>query len=241
MNTERKSILIIEDEEALCSTLSDRLHGEGYHVVAVNRGDEGLARATDNAYDLIILDLMLPDRNGLDVCRDIRQTGITAPLLFLSARRETAHKVNGLRVGADDYVTKPFKTAELMARIEALLRHAPVGSGHGVRRFGPIQVDVHRAEVTRDGRPVHLTRREFQLLRYMLERSDTSLSRTELLRALWGHSTATTRTVDVHISNLREKLESNPKRPELILTVDGVGYKAVGSLLGGLHRAFGIH
>ena len=233
MNTERKSILIIEDEETLCSTLSVRLRCEGYLVDAVSNGVDGVAMATRHAHDLIILDLMLPDRSGWDVCRDIRQAGVTAPLLLLTARKQTADKVAGLRLGADDYVTKPFKAVELIARIEALLQRVYVSSGHDIRRFGPIEIDVHRAEVTRDGRPVHLTRREFQLLRYMLERSDTNLSRAELLRAVWGYATTTTRTIDVHIFNLREKLESNPKHPEFILTVDGIGYKAVGSLLRG--------
>lgn len=220
---------MIEDEEALRSTLSVRLRAEGYLVDEASDGGSGLAKATSRAYDLIILDLMLPDRNGLDVCRDIRQAGMTTPLILLTARRQTADKVTGLRLGADDYVTKPFNAAELMARIEAVLRRVPVRSGHCVHQFGPFEIDVQRAEVTRDGKSVHLGRREFQLLRYMIERSGTSISRAELLRAVWGYATTTTRTIDVHISNLREKLESNPKHPQLILTVGGVGYKVAGA------------
>jgi two-component system alkaline phosphatase synthesis response regulator PhoP len=132
-------------------------------------------------------------------------------------------------MGADDYVTKPFCAAELMARIDAQLRRAPARKPRGVQKFGPFEVDLGRALVTRDGNPVHLARREFQLLRYLLERSDTNVSRAELLQAVWGYATTTTRTLDVHISSLREKLESNPRHPQLILTVGGHGYKVVGS------------
>jgi len=226
----KESILLIEDEPALQSTLGLRLRGEGYLVDTANDGTEGYEKATTAPFDLIILDVMLPDRNGFDVCRDIRQAGLATPILFLTARNQTTDKVIGLKLGADDYVTKPFKSAELIARIEVLLRRVPVRSGHGVHQFGPIKIDVRRAEVTRDSSPVYLSAREFQLLRYLIERSGCTVQRSELLRSIWGYSEDTlTRTVDVHIASLREKLESNPKRPELIITVAGVGYKFVGS------------
>jgi DNA-binding response OmpR family regulator len=170
---------------------------------------------------------MLPERSGWDVCRDLRQDGVATPILILTSRRHAADKVTGLRLGADDYVTKPFCAAELMARIEAQLRRAPVRKPRGVHQFGPFEIDLARAQITRNGEPVHLARREFQLLRYLVERSDTNVSRAELLQAVWGYATTTTRTLDVHISSLREKLESNPRHPELILTVGGLGYKVV--------------
>jgi two-component system alkaline phosphatase synthesis response regulator PhoP len=214
----------------LLSTLSVRLRGEGYVVDTASDGTTGFEKATTQPFDLIILDVMLPDRSGFDICRDVRQAGLATPVLFLTARHQTTDKVIGLKLGADDYVTKPFKAAELIARIEVLLRRVPVRSGHGVHQFGPIQVDVGRATVTRDGKPVYLSAREFQLLRYFIERAGSTLPRSELLRSIWGYAENTlTRTVDMHVASLREKLEQNPKRPELIVTVAGVGYRFLGT------------
>jgi two-component system, OmpR family, alkaline phosphatase synthesis response regulator PhoP len=226
----RESILIIEDEEALRSTLSVRLRGEGYIVETAADGLDGFEKATTQPYDLIILDVLLPDRIGWDVCRDIRQSGMATPILFLTAKTQTIDKVTGLRLGADDYVTKPFKAAELVARIEALLRRVPTRSSRGVYRFGSLLVDLHRGQVTKDDCPVYLSGREFQLLRYLIQRAGISVSREELLRDIWGYSASTyTRTIDVHISSLRDKLEEHPRHPELIITVAGVGYKFMGS------------
>jgi two-component system, OmpR family, alkaline phosphatase synthesis response regulator PhoP len=224
-----ESILVIEDEQALRTTLSDRLRGEGYIVENAADGQEGFDKAAQLPFDLIILDLMLPVRSGLDVCRDIRQAGIATPILILTVRNETFDKVVGLRLGADDYVTKPFEFAELIARIEVLLRRVPIHAGHGLYEFGSIRVDVRRAEVSRDGKPVYVTGREFQLLRYLIEHAGSTVPRDELLRSVWGYDKETlTRTVDTHVGSLRQKLEENPKRPELILTVSGVGYKFAG-------------
>jgi two-component system alkaline phosphatase synthesis response regulator PhoP len=226
----KESILLIEDEQALQSTLSVRLRGEGYVVDTAGDGVEGLEKAMTLPFDLIILDVMLPYRSGFDVCRDIRQAGLATPILMLSARHQTTDKVIGLKLGADDYVSKPFKAVELIARIEALLRRVPVRSGQGVFQFGPIRVDIRRAEVTRDDKPVYLSAREFQLLRYFIERTGITIPRVELLRVVWGYEATTlTRTVDMHVANLREKLETNPRHPELIVTVAGVGYKFLGS------------
>jgi len=226
----KESILLIEDERSVQSTLALRLLSAGYVVDTADDGREGLDKATTSPFDLIILDVMLPDRNGFDICREIRQAGQATPILFLTARKETIDKVIGLKLGADDYVTKPFKSAELMARIEVLLRRVPVRSGHGVYQFGPIRVDLSRAEVMRDGAQVHLSAREFQLLRYFIEHAGTTISRSELLQFIWGYSERTlTRTVDMHVSSLREKLEQNSKCPELIITVSGIGYKFMGS------------
>jgi two-component system alkaline phosphatase synthesis response regulator PhoP len=219
-------ILLVEDEEGLRMTLSDRLRSEGYAVDFAADGDEGLNKATSQPFDLIILDIMLPNRSGLDVCRDVRIAGLATPILLLTARDQTADKVIGLKLGADDYVTKPFDTLELMARVEALLRRSPGRTTHTVLQLGPLRMDVRATEVTRDGKEVALSAREFQLLRHFMEHPGATLSRSELLQEVWGYEDGTfTRTVDVHIASLRQKLEKDPKHPELILTVPGMGYK----------------
>jgi two-component system alkaline phosphatase synthesis response regulator PhoP len=219
-------ILLVEDEEGLRMTLSDRLRSEGYAVDFAADGDEGLNKATSQPFDLIILDIMLPNRSGLDVCRDVRIAGLATPILLLTARDQTADKVIGLKLGADDYVTKPFDTLELMARVEALLRRSPGRATHTVLQLGPLRMDVRATEVTRDGKEVALSAREFQLLRHFMEHPSATLSRSELLQEVWGYEDGTfTRTVDVHIASLRQKLEKDPKHPELILTVPGMGYK----------------
>ena len=225
-----ESILLVEDEQALRSTLSVRLRGEGYVVDTASDGVEGLEKATTQPYDLIILDIMLPCRSGLDLCRDVRQAGFATPILFLTARHQTSDKVIALKLGGDDYVTKPFKAAELLARIEVLLRRVPIRTGHGVHQFGAIRVDLRRAEVTRDDKPLYLSAREFQLLRYLMERAGNTVPRVELLRSVWGYDSGTlTRTVDMHVASLRDKLEENPRHRVLIVTAPGVGYKFTGS------------
>jgi DNA-binding response OmpR family regulator len=224
-----EKLLLVEDEQALRTALETRLRAEGYVVDTAKDGEEGQDKATNLPFDLIILDVMLPYRNGLDVCRSVRQLGVATPILILSVRDQIVDKVVGLNLGADDYMTKPFEAAELIARIQALLRRVPIRTGQGVHQFGTIRVDVRRAEVTRDGKPVYLTAREFQLLCYLIERAGSTVPRTELLQSLWGYdATAFTRTVDTHVASLRQKLEENPARPELILTTTGVGYKFVG-------------
>jgi two-component system alkaline phosphatase synthesis response regulator PhoP len=225
-----ESILLVEDEQALRSTLSVRLRGEGYVVDTACDGVEGFEKATTQPFDLIILDIMLPHRSGLDVCRDVRQAGFATPILFLTARHQTSDKVIALKLGGDDYVTKPFKAAELLARIEVLLRRVPIRTGQGIHQFGPIRVDLRRAEVTRDDKPLYLSAREFQLLRYLIERAGNTVPRGELLRSVWGYDSGTlTRTVDMHVASLRDKLEENPRHPVLIVTAPGVGYKFTGS------------
>ena len=224
-----ENILLVEDEEALRMTLSDRLRSEGYMVDAAADGEEGYEKATRLPFDLIILDIMLPKRSGFDVCRDIRNAGLATPILLLTARGQTVDKVVGLKLGADDYVTKPFEAVELMARIEALMRRAPTRPGQGVFQFGSVRIDVRGTKVTRDGKTVYLSAREFQLLRHFAEHVGITLSRDEILREVWGYDAGTfTRTVDVHVAGLRQKLEKDPKRPELILTVPGIGYKFAG-------------
>jgi two-component system alkaline phosphatase synthesis response regulator PhoP len=226
-----ESILLVDDEAGLVVTLGDRLRNEGYSVEVARDGRQGLDRALNDPFDLIILDVMLPHRNGLDVCRDLRQNGLVVPILMLTARSQTVDKVVGLKIGADDYVTKPFDMLELLARVEALLRRAPstpasLGSLH---QFGAVRVDLRRTEVWRDGQTLALSAREFQLLRYFIEHRGATLSRNELLKEVWGYDSSTSsRTVDVHVAGLRQKLESDPKHPRLILTVLGLGYKFAG-------------
>jgi two-component system alkaline phosphatase synthesis response regulator PhoP len=223
------NVLLVEDEEALRMTVGDRLLNEGYVVEYATNGDEAFEKAARLPFDLIILDIMLPRRDGFTVCRDIRDAGLITPILMLTARGQTSDKVSGLKIGADDYVTKPFDMQELMARVEALLRRAPnrpAAAQAGAHQFGPVRIDLRGTEATRDGKTVNLSAREFQLLRYFIEHAGTTLSRDELLREVWGYSADTfTRTVDVHVASLRQKLESDPKQPRLILTVQGLGYK----------------
>jgi two-component system, OmpR family, alkaline phosphatase synthesis response regulator PhoP len=223
-------VLIVEDEAGLRLTLSDRLGSEGYSVETASDGEAGLASATSGGYDLIVLDVMLPRMNGFDVCRGIRQRGVTTPILMLTARGQVVDKVIGLKLGADDYLTKPFETIELMARLEALLRRRASGAqpGGDVYRFGEVLVDMRRMEVTRGGRAVDLSAREFKLLRHLIEHRGATISREALLSDVWGYDeTPLTRTVDVHVAGLRQKVD-NPKSPEYIVTVHGLGYKFVG-------------
>jgi two-component system, OmpR family, alkaline phosphatase synthesis response regulator PhoP len=224
----RGNVLFVEDEEALRMTVGDRLRNEGYEVECAADGDEGFEKATQIPFDLIILDVMLPRKSGFVVCRDIRQAGLITPILMLTARGQTSDKVNGLKIGADDYVTKPFNMRELVARVEALLRRAPSRPvlQTGVVEFGSIHVDLVGTEASRDGKVVNLSAREFQLLRYFIEHRGATLSRDELLKQVWGYSADMyTRTVDVHVASLRQKLEDDPKQPKFILTVQGLGYK----------------
>ncbi len=226
----QKSILIVEDEPALCMTLRDRLRREGYAVECAADGVEGFEKATHGKFDLIVLDIMLPRRHGFELCRDLRQKGCGTPILMLTARTQTSDKVQGLKIGADDYVTKPFDMSELMARVEVLLRRAASQTADAptVYQFGSICVDLRGTSVTRDGQPMKLSAREFQLLRYFVEHHGATLTREELLKQVWGYQgNVSTRTVDVHVAELRQKLEREPKQPELILTVQGLGYKFV--------------
>jgi two-component system alkaline phosphatase synthesis response regulator PhoP len=219
-------ILLVEDEESLILTLQDRLESEGYAVTVARDGETALEAGTRDAFDCIVLDVSLPRRNGFDVCRDLRTRGIQTPILMLTARGQLIDRVLGLKLGADDYLTKPFEMLELLARIEALLRRARTLSANSADAysFGDVAVDFRRAEVRRDRQPVEVSALELKLLRYLIEHRGSVLSRDELLEKVWGYdATPVTRTVDVHIASLRQKLGS-----ECILTVHGMGYKFVG-------------
>ena len=226
-------VLLVEDEEGLVLTLTDRLASEGFEVTAVRDGKAGYDTAMAEAFDLIILDVMLPKKNGYDVCRDLRQKGIETPVLMLTAKGETIDKVLGLKLGADDYLTKPFEMIELLARIEALLRRSPANrsENNGIEtfRFGEVSVDFKRAAVVKKNELIELSAMEFRLLQFLIENRGHVHSRDHLLDEVWGYDAMpSTRTVDVHIAWLRQKLEENPRHPNYIQTVHGLGYKFVG-------------
>jgi two-component system, OmpR family, alkaline phosphatase synthesis response regulator PhoP len=224
----KEQILIVEDEEDLRMILSDRLKGEGYQPDSVADGEQGLRKALTGSYSAVVLDVMLPGKNGFDVCRDIRKAGSSVPIIMLTARGQLVDKVLGLKIGADDYLTKPFEMLELLARIEALVRRGSSQPAEpaGLQQFGTIQVDFRGTTVYRDGAPVPLSAREFRLLRYFVQNRGRTLSRDVLLKDVWGYSEDTfTRTVDVHVGSLRQKLEKDPKQPSMIVTIPGLGYK----------------
>ena len=211
-------------------TLTDRLTREGYSVEHASDGESGLERAAGEAFDLVLLDVMLPRMGGFDVLKELRKRNIETPVIMLTARSQVVDKVVGLKLGADDYVTKPFEMVELLARIEAKLRRAPV-TPHPTEgyQFGGIRIDFRRAEITKDEQPLELSAREFQLLKYFIEHRGATLTREELLNEVWGYnSMPSTRTVDVHVAWLRQKIEPNARHPQFILTVHGMGYKFAG-------------
>ena len=220
-----KRILLIEDEPGLVLTLTDRLTSEGYKIESARDGDSGLDRASNESFDAIILDVMLPRMDGFEVCRELRRARMKTPIILLTAKAQEAEKVLGLELGADDYVTKPFSPRELRARISAVLRRFESES-LGVRRFGDLEVDFDAAIVRKNSDPVDLTALEFRLLQTFIERRGRVLSREQLIDAAWEHGThVIDRVVDTHILNLRKKIESNPSQPLLIQGVRGLGYR----------------
>jgi len=223
-------ILLVEDDAGLRLVVAHRLASEGYRVETAPDGEEGLRRATGERFDLVVLDVMLPGRSGFDVCRTMRLGGVETSVIMLTALGEVSDRVSGLKLGADDYLTKPFEMAELLARVEARLRRDGGGKETPPSfRFGSVEVDFRRTEVRRDGRRVELSAKEFRLLRYLVSRRDETLSRNELLDEVWGYdANPATRTVDVHVAWLRRKLEEDPHRPQHILTVHGLGYRFTG-------------
>lgn len=225
-----RRLLLVEDEPGLVLTLRDRLAREGYAIETSIDGESGLERASREAFDLVLLDVMLPRMNGFDVLRELRKRGTETPVIMLTAKGQVVDKVVGLKLGADDYVTKPFEMVELLARIEAKLRRAPPASqpAEGYQ-FDDVRVDFRRAEVTKAGALLDLSAREFQLLKYFIEHRGATLTREELLNEVWGYNAMpSTRTVDVHVAWLRQKIEPNPRHPQHILTIHRMGYKFAG-------------
>jgi DNA-binding response OmpR family regulator len=226
MPPEPLSVLVVEDEPGLRRALVDLLERDGHRVVSVADGAAAVERGTRGAFDIVLLDLMLPRVDGIEVCRELRRTRPTLPILMLTARGAESDKVHGLQAGADDYVTKPFGAHELLARVRALHRRSSATEARPETiEAGGCHLDLGRCVAVRDGIPVTLTRREVGILRWLYNHKTRAVSRAELLREVWGvPGELQTRTVDMTISNLRHKVEVDPARPRLVVTVKGVGY-----------------
>ena len=224
----KRRILFVEDEAAFAVGMMDRLCSEGYDVVWAQTGTAGYEMALAKPADLLVLDVMLPGKNGFDICRDLRRAGVDTPVLMLTARGEVVDRVVGLKLGADDYVQKNCEPVELMARIEAVLRRAGGGPATepGRAEIGEVRVDLRKHEATRAGKALALSRVEFRLLEFLIERRGTVVTREELLDHVWGLKGDTmSRTVDVHVASLRKKIEEDSRYPRYLLTVKGAGYK----------------
>jgi DNA-binding response OmpR family regulator len=222
-----KKVLVVDDEPTLVATLKYNLEREGYHVIAAADGEAGLSAARANRPDLILLDLLLPVMDGLEVCRILRRE-MTTPILMLTAKTDEIDKVVGLELGADDYVTKPFSMRELLARVRALLRRAETAPAAETEVLvaGELQVDLRRREASRGGQALPLKPKEFELLAFFLRNRGRAFTRDQLLNQIWGYDfVGDTRTVDVHIRWLRQKTEDVPAKPSRFITVRGVGYR----------------
>ncbi len=224
------TILLVEDEEAMLKGLRDAFEHHGFTVKAAKDGETGLQIAEKEGPDIIILDVMLPGMDGFDVCRTLRKRGVTIPILMLTARAEEVDKVVGLEIGADDYITKPFSTRELLARVKAHLRRTTEKAQVLDRyEFGDVEVDFARFKVFKNKKQIDLTSTEFSLLQFLIKHRNEVVPRERILNEVWGYETyPNSRTVDNHILNLRQKLEGSPHKPDYILTVHGFGYKFVG-------------
>ena len=225
-----RKVLIVEDDQAMAVALRDGFTYEGYAVQVARDGATGLALAEEKGHDLLILDVMLPRMSGLDVCRQLRNTGNDTPIIMLTARGQEIDKVLGLKTGADDYVTKPFSFLELMARVEAVLRRASKQAEQvESARFGDVEVNFKTFEASKGGRAIELSPREFKMLKYFVEHRGEVVTRDQLLDHVWGYEgLPLTRTVDMHIAKLRQKIEDTPSNPRHIITVHRVGYKFTG-------------
>jgi len=222
-------IIIIEDEESILMALEDNLKLEGYAVSSALDGEMGLSKVIEHQYDLIILDIMLPKINGFDVCKRIRQEGISTPILMLTAKSQEIDKVLGLELGADDYVTKPFSPRELLARVKALLRRARhQEKGKEIYHFGDVDIDFKKYEIKKKGKRIYLTALEFALLHFLIKHNGEVVSRDAILDEVWGNDVfVQPRTVDKHIAELRKKIEDDPPNPKFIVGVRSIGYKFV--------------
>jgi DNA-binding response OmpR family regulator len=218
-------ILVVEDEPTIALMLQADLENEGYDVTVATTGPQGLQLAISEEFSLVLLDVMLPGKDGFEVCREIRRAGGKTPVILLTARTHDAEKVMGLELGADDYITKPFNPRELRARIKAVLRRT-AGDALDVVRFGPVEVDFTRGEVRRDGAPVVVTALEFRLITAFVRNPGRLLTREQLLDTVWGRGIAISdRVIDNHIVSVRRKLEVNPSEPRHFVNVRGMGYR----------------
>jgi len=226
-----KKLLIIEDEEPIRIALEDDFRLENYDVTVASDGVEGLAKAEDPGFDLIILDLMLPGINGFDICKKLRSQGINTPIIMLTAKGQEIDRVLGLEFGADDYVTKPFSPRELQARVKAILRRTgddTVNISDNLFRAGGLEINFNQYDCKKNGEKVNLTTHEFELLKYLIQNRGRVITRNELLDEVWGKNVfVTPHTIDTHIANLRQKIDDDPSCPRLILSIRGVGYKFV--------------
>ncbi len=219
------SILVVEDEPGIALGLEEDLTLEGYKVEIVREGDRAVRRAREQRFDLILLDLMLPGKDGFQVCRELRKSGVDTPIIVLTARTQEAEKILGLQLGADDYVTKPFSPLELQARIQAVLRRAGGNGRPDVYRFGDTEIDFGRGEVRRAGAVIDVTPVEFKLLGTFVQSRGRVLSRQRLLDDVWNDANCVERVVDTHVSNLRKKIEPEPGEPRYLVSVRGLGYR----------------
>lgn len=218
-------ILIVEDESSIALGLEDDLRLEGYETEVIADGETAVGRVREGAFDLVILDVMLPKKDGLQVCRELRKRGLRTPIIMLTAKTQESDKVLGLEIGADDYVTKPFSPMELRARVKAVLRRS-AGETPEVFCFGDCEVDFVRFEVRRTGKAVNLTPLEFKLLTALVRSRGRALSRDQLLDLVWGSETfISDRVIDTHITNLRKKIEPDPEQPRYLISIRGVGYR----------------
>ncbi len=229
----KKKILIVDDDEQLIDGLKLYLASEGYDVIPARDGREGLDKALRESPDLIILDLMLPEKDGLDVCRELRQKNVTTPVIMLTAKGEEVDRVVGLEIGADDYITKPFSARELLARIKVHLRrkNREEKKGPSLFRFNDVEIDFIHLKVKRRGKAFDLTSLEAEILKYFVAHPGEIVTREALLDRIWGYEKyPSTRTVDIHISKLRKKLEEDPSKAKVIVSVYAAGYRFMGGL-----------
>ncbi|MBI4909605.1 MAG: response regulator transcription factor [Acidobacteria bacterium] len=220
-----KKILVVEDDPGIALGLEEDLTLEGYEVEVASNGELALRRAREKTFDLILLDVMLPGKDGFQICRELRLGGASTPIILLTARTQEAEKVLGLQLGADDYVTKPFSPLELRARIQAVLRRSAAAPASEVFRFGDMEVDFARCELRRGETKVEITPVEFRLLSTFIESRGRVLSRQYLLDHLWADANCVDRVVDTHVSNLRKKIETDPSQPRHLVSVRGMGYR----------------
>jgi len=228
-------ILIVEDEPDMRLGLKDNLEFDGYVVDSAENGKEGYEKIIKNNYDLVLMDVMMPEMSGFEVCKQIRKDGINVPVILLTAKGEEIDKVRGLELGADDYITKPFSLRELLARVKAVLRRAPEHNAQVEKKNSKIQIGLLTVDFSTfiaisKNKPVQMSHKEFELLHYLWDKRNTVVTRDDLLNKIWGYEESpTTRTVDNFIVRLRQKIEKDPERPHFIITVHGIGYKLINS------------